>query len=568
MKQAVKRIESKNLLTMPASAIVLAIVLAIMLTFFPIRVFATHGFGAGLGRVVVNDEIFEIWGYVVGDGSVPAFRLRDIAYILNSTAVQFDVRELDDDRWDFWIIRGAPYTVIGEEIQTIPEGRHAVLGSYGFISDWSYGFDEDPFQVIVLGIDGVDYPATSVAIPIIRDIDDVYFPLQNLGNLLGFDVEFNWSDTEQANDIDYFHSITVEPHRAAYIPMQTPEFIQFLESLSGHWIDWRFHYESIIDENIVWPVEFSILPHGFSDLFSQPMPFSSGWGGWRSKTEWYSLSMYHLDNDFVELTVDPFARVRSHSSDFYGHPPEEAYHDIRRFSDHRIVIDISLSPINEMTYYIGDTAFTMVRFDYWRNSSRYYVEPAEGGGIRLSYLITSSWIFQHLSEAGRLYDLPTPSGTPPPRGEIVIYRSTLHNARGEEISRRRIQNERDRALFEFIDTTVEFDKVYYYTLVVEIEGRNEIELLFDSNRQIAVDINELLGAPPQPEFTFETVTTTNTVDNEETLDLPSIVEHIETDEILDISNTPQTMQNGFWIIVTVIILFGVGVWSGIRWKCR
>jgi len=172
--------------------IVLTLATLIISSSFCTVVSATSGFGSQKFTVIlndVNDEPFEIWGYD-GDGPMPAFRLCDIAYILNGTSAQFDIRASSDSRWDFWIKRGASYTATGAEMLPIPENRRALFGSYGFIHGYdSPGFDTAPIRNIILGVDGIYTPDEFISFRVVKDIDDVYFPLHDLGYLLGFSIE-------------------------------------------------------------------------------------------------------------------------------------------------------------------------------------------------------------------------------------------------------------------------------------------------------------------------------------------------------------------------------------------
>ena len=178
---------------------IMGILVTVMLSaLFPTVVSATHGFSSGLFTVSVDGTHFEIWGYhgdvmpgtwVFGFGT-PAFRLRDIAYVLNGTPAQFEILEIDDDRWDFWIKRGEMYTVTGTEMQPILEHRNALFGSYGFLPCCSHGFGSEPHQGVILGIDGDEYPAITIPLGVIQDVDDMYFSLSDLAFWLGFDLEW------------------------------------------------------------------------------------------------------------------------------------------------------------------------------------------------------------------------------------------------------------------------------------------------------------------------------------------------------------------------------------------
>ena len=181
-------------------AIILSLIM--LLAYSPYIAWATHGFSSGRLVILVNGRQFELYGYS-GDGPMPALRLQDLAYILNGTTAQFDIRQAEGGEWDYWIVRGQPYTVMGTELRYIPD-RHALFGSYGFVS--GYGFDCDPIQTAVIAVDGADNPSWTVEITVIRDIDETYFPFESLAYLLGF--SWIWGGAFEA---DYIIETWPEP---------------------------------------------------------------------------------------------------------------------------------------------------------------------------------------------------------------------------------------------------------------------------------------------------------------------------------------------------------------------
>ena len=118
----------------------------VLASYLPTTVHATWGMYSGRTTIYVNDQIFELHGYS-GDVTRHAFfRLRDIAYIMRGTPVEFDIRESPDNRWGYWIVTGATYIPIGMELQPTLERRQALFGSYGFVASGSQGFGINPFQ--------------------------------------------------------------------------------------------------------------------------------------------------------------------------------------------------------------------------------------------------------------------------------------------------------------------------------------------------------------------------------------------------------------------------------------
>ena len=65
--------------------------------------------------IYVNEQRFELWGYGYWEG-YGNYRLRDIAYILNGTSAQFNIREPLGEYLHFWIERNTPYVPIGTEL--------------------------------------------------------------------------------------------------------------------------------------------------------------------------------------------------------------------------------------------------------------------------------------------------------------------------------------------------------------------------------------------------------------------------------------------------------------------
>jgi len=481
----------------------------ILAVHLPMLVYATGGFGSARTTISVDGQVFELHGYD-GDGPMPAFRLRDIAYILQGTPAEFDIRESPDNRWDYWIIPGGVYTPTGAEFQSM-EDRHALFGSYGFIPSGggSFGFEMNPIQSAVLGLGGIDAPSNSVPITVVRDADDTYFPLYELGLLLGFRTARGGRDDGAG------HLISFVPEGALDIPTQSPEIVDLLLRLSGHWLAREHYYCPVIDESAVWPWEFSIASLGFVPSFTdidgvRTAPFIPA--GTQSQNTWYQLYMRTLEDGRIELTVNPMGQARRMVWYNNERIMEQEILDVSRFADHRIVIDPNASSaddrrinnawnrfapvtpdlalINEVTYYIGDTAYNMVRFDRQRNPRRYHVEAAEGSGIVLRYLI-GDW---RLSGASDLV--------------LAIYRSTVPDEQGERIYERTITDFYDRLLFEFVDEVVEHGQVYYYSLWPITSTRTPtpraIEFGFGwgataRNWQITVDVNELLGEPPEVE---------------------------------------------------------------------
>jgi hypothetical protein len=158
---------------------------------FSANVFATVTFLMSRGfSIEVNGQPFVVSGYEGHEESdnYAVFRLRDIAYILNGTRAQFDI--IEGGGVDFWLKRGAAYTVDFSELRGFPEQRNAdTNGTGGIILSHSVGFTKEPYQRVTVGFDGEDSPAIILNMTVVEDVDDIYFSLRDLSYWLGFSVE-------------------------------------------------------------------------------------------------------------------------------------------------------------------------------------------------------------------------------------------------------------------------------------------------------------------------------------------------------------------------------------------
>jgi hypothetical protein len=237
-----------------------ALIIFILLCFicFPTTVFATHGFGSTPITIILDGQEHTIWGYG-GDGTSPVWhgqsswlslyvRANDIAYILNGTDAQFDVNDTSD-----WFKRGMPYTVTGNEMQPISGDRYASFGSYGFVG--GVGFYVDPIKHIAIAIDGETSPDTYIAMVAIVDAEGhVFFPIEDIGFLAGFDTEICW-DT-------FNYTITPNGQNAVALPVQSRELVDLQILLSGRWVDHIYYESDFIDESVINPMQLFIIRNG------------------------------------------------------------------------------------------------------------------------------------------------------------------------------------------------------------------------------------------------------------------------------------------------------------------
>jgi len=428
-------------------------------------------------RVLVDDKAFEMW-HIWDEMFAPGFRLQDMAYILNGTSAQFDIRESNDDRLDYWIIRGEPYTHARHEFRPI-----------GYEDDYGWIWFDGYLSRIVIGVDGTDAPETVVSLTAWTDEYGTYVGIWDLAQLLGFSLDWSSFGYSWLLIHDYFVEgadfvISTDTNPPAELPIQSIEFMELMAHLSGAWVDAEHFYSPVIDESVIWPVElyFSQDGHGVRDIGRvsvAPMSRQSILGyGW-----WYPLSMRTLEDGYVELTVVRQA-ARAWNISVGNGSDEETIPIIVMHS--RIAVDTSQEQIGEILYYAGDTLYRMVRsggslrdarhryyerYVSLRDARRYYAEPYENGGIRLLYVLGS----RGLSE------------------DFMVYRSLVYGERGTRIFLQEELSHNDRILFEFVDTTVERGNVYYYSLWrTAWRGEHNIPIS-EQAWQMRVDVDEVFA---------------------------------------------------------------------------
>lgn len=428
--------------------IVMVLALAVLV---PIPVRATTGPFASRLAVVVDGETFHVWG-VYMDYSLSRFRLRDMAYILNGTPAQFNIRETDNGRFDYWIIRGEPYVPTGNEFRPVD-----TVGIQGYRNGlWFPGHFYDIRAIV--GLDGTDVPATAVLLVAAKcNADEIFICITELAQVLGFSMD--WSSTLYffhmtldffVEGVDYVISTTGE---RADFPDNPIEFLRLMLDLSGHWVDIAHFESTVIDESVVWPTElhFHIHGEGISNYnwVTTVSPLNRG------APSWYPVSSRELEGGYAEFTI----------------------------TDSRRIVVYMREHVDELTYYIENVPHRMIRLtENTRLRQFYQAEAAEGGGIRLRYLL------------GIMFSL----------GDgFTIYRSQVPGVRGDPVySRERVPFRRDvefidhwrydyRVLFEFIDTDVSYG-VYYYMFSRTTRSGDSLINYGDEPWQIRVDVGALL----------------------------------------------------------------------------
>jgi len=448
------------------SKIYLCIIIALFLIMcFPKLVYATvDSVWSGEFVLRVDGTDYKLWGYST-DMAIHYFCLFDMAYILNGTPAQFSVRKPPGEQWNFWIIRGAPFEVVGQEFVDIPlfreiPERFATRADGGGLFGWEgdgRGFLQCPEQTFVLGIDGETTPATNIAIRTIADIDNVYFMLSELADILGFEhviTTNRWHPGDSHDDFipDVDRAIDTSNTVFPVLREQSPELVRFLIELSGHWVESAFFDSEYIDENVVWPVEIAFDYKGmYRPLLNTLSPIKPIWTveAWEGMQQ--TLSPIHY-NQLPELVIELTPICQD------------------EFPEYRVVFQLQTERIDNITLYIGDTAHQLRRHDdIWIDASRYTIQALQGGGVLLRY-IPRRWFFSNPEEA-----------------DIRVYRIT--DGQRELIHRQTGVIENDRIMFEFIDQNPVPGVIHYYEIARMNQGRMEL-----ATDPIRVDVYGLLSS--------------------------------------------------------------------------
>ena len=192
------KIKGKAIMAMFLAAVILIV-------HAPTEVRATHWIFAMPTTVVVNGESLELWGY--GDSSPPSsFRLRDIAYVLNGTAAQFNVQQLDSQLSRNVLIElGMPYRPTGTEMRPILEERYFLAGSYGLI-DGTESIEGISTEIVTLNISYGGTIKNVLTINAIIDPDGIYLSTFDFTNFLDIDMHVDWAANRVYINTDLLHS--------------------------------------------------------------------------------------------------------------------------------------------------------------------------------------------------------------------------------------------------------------------------------------------------------------------------------------------------------------------------
>lgn len=412
-----------------------------------------------------------LWGYST-DMAIHYFCLFDMAYLLNGTPAQFNIRKSSSGQWDFWIVRGEAFEMSEQAFahiqlfREIPPRFATRSEGFGLFGWENNGFLHYPEQTVVMGIDGEETPQTSLAIRTITDKDNVYFMLSELADILGFEhviTTSRWHPGDWHDDFVPGIDRTIDTSHTIFpvLREQSPELTRLLIELSGHWVAATFFDSDYIDETVVWPVEIAFNYQGMYRVILDTLsPIRPEWTLEAWENRWQSLSPVHeshLPNGVVELT--PMRQDE--------------------FPEYRVVVPSQPERIDEITLYIADVPHLLKRHDdIWADVSRYTVQAMQGDSVLLRH-IPRRWVFTDDEEA-----------------DIRVYRITagqrelLHGQIGVSAD--------DRILFEFIDPNPIPGAVHYYEIMRV--RRNWTYLATDP---IRVDVYELLGLPGEEVVTAE-----------------------------------------------------------------
>ena len=435
---------------MKLTKICAALLLVLLLT-HPRNAYATpDGWFYRPQIIYVNQQRFEVWGYLCSFRE-DYFRLRDIAYILNGTSAQFNIREPYGDNLHFWIERNVPYIPIGTELTYFYEEDSEWWRSLGGFH--AYATEHFPIQNVILSLDGAEAPDESTVVAVLTPfgfplnylewLTDIYlvsFSLESLAGVLGFSVMTVYDDTA----IGTTHIITGDEYFAD-INAQSLEWLDMALRLTGHWVDRRFFDDNVITQDVAWPHEFNISIWGltyaarFVDYAFTGVPLAARQPNvWDQDAKLYPFILESFNDGTAIFALDG--------------------------SDRRIRAERSL-PTNSLFYYFDGIPIEMVRLDPALNPGRYSFEVLECGGLRISY-IADYQLFWH----SHVY--------------IHVYRSTEYGYEGERIFSHAIAGMDERIFFEFIDQYPPAGVHLFYTIKAENSRQRYDTITFGGARQI------------------------------------------------------------------------------------
>jgi len=419
-------------------------------------VFATpDGWSYGQHTIYVNDQKFEVWGYTAWDvirDVVHNYRLRDIAYILDGTSAQFNIRNPLNHYLHFWIERNVPYEPIGTELNYLYEERRDWRGIGQF---HAYAVEHFPLQQVILSLDGSEAPTYNIIVTVLTsfgfplneperlaDLNQVYFDLENLAGILGFNLELD--------EYNNLHITTGVEHLTSVIETKPLESLDASLRLTGHWVDRRFFDSAIINQEVAWPHEFEIGLLGltyhprFVDFMFTGLPLSARQPNiWHIERIFFPFSVQFYEDGIIMFSADEVGR--------------------------KLRADLSSMPVNVLIYYIDGVPNEMVRLNPNLTPGRYNYATIEDGGIHIAY-IADYQSFMAVPEY------------------INIYRSNIQGYLGERILTHVVVDKDDHIFFEFVDSYATSGRAYFYTINTQGWWRNYHTITFGGESQIAVQL--------------------------------------------------------------------------------
>ena len=196
------------------------ILLSIIITMslFTTKVFANNKVEAIVSQSSISLDGQEIWNVGFNVSGNNYFKLRDIAESLSGSTSQFEV-SWNGDQALIEIITGKPYTPVGgEKTNWYNQGRKY----YGTLKDTNFLVDGKEYKLPIFNIDGSNY-----------------FKLRDLGELVGFDV--NWD--KERGQILLFTKLLENTHRGEI------KYDSRNNNLSPSFPRWKDTVTSYITEN-------------------------------------------------------------------------------------------------------------------------------------------------------------------------------------------------------------------------------------------------------------------------------------------------------------------------------
>ena len=244
---------------------------------------------------------------------------------------------------------------------------------------------------------------------------------------------------------------------------------QIIQSISGTWVYRAYIYEDFIDSAAAFPRVFKVN-NRVRTSFDFLSPFDD-YSSFRWTTR-MPLMIEKTDGYLVTLKYNTSLPKHFTVHNDYGFAQ---WNDIDKTI--RIIVDTSQNPVESIRYYIGDSAYTMVRWTYPVQGIRYN----ESGNIYTVWwtrtqdkMYRYSRFSYHMVEDGLRLGWIIEALSMEIFGDLVLYRSASPYEKGERLRINPIGREATRYytfgmhpwpewLYSFVDTNVT-EGVFYYSL--------------------------------------------------------------------------------------------------------